>query len=281
MRSRSWLLVLLAVAAAAACGDSSSPTTTAVATTTTSSAGPTTTVARMTVSAYLVRDEKVALVHRSVPQAPTTLDASLRELLRGPTPEEAGIGLGTAIPSGTTLRSATITNGVATVDLSRSFESGGGSLSMTERVAQVVYTATQFSTVQRVAFRLDGTDVTTIGGEGVIVSPPLGRADLEDRTPRVFIDDPAPFDAVAATFTTKGTSNVFEAVHQIQVLGPSGTVIWKDFVMASSGTGTRGTWSKTITLPAGTTGPITLRMFEPSAEDGRPLGQVDIPLTVR
>ena len=51
------------------------------------------------------------------------------------------------------------------------------------RVAQVVYTLTQFPTIQRVAFALDGTPVEAIGGEGVVVWPPVGRAAFQDLAP--------------------------------------------------------------------------------------------------
>jgi len=51
---------------------------------------------------------------------------------------------------------------------------------MLTRVAQVVYTVTQFPAVQRVAFRLDGKPVSAIGGEGVVVDPPVTHADFPD-----------------------------------------------------------------------------------------------------
>jgi hypothetical protein len=52
-----------------------------------------------------------------------------------------------------------IDDGLATIDLSREFEAGGGSLSMFGRLAQLVYTVTQFPTVDEVALMLDGQRV--------------------------------------------------------------------------------------------------------------------------
>ena len=119
-------------------------------------------------------------MRRTVSATPAVARAALSELLAGPAAAEAAAGLTTAIPAGTTLRSVAIAGGTATVDLSRDFESGGGSSSMLTRVAQVVYTVTQFPAVQRVAFRLDGKPVSAIGGEGVVVDPPVTRADFSD-----------------------------------------------------------------------------------------------------
>jgi germination protein M len=83
-----------------------------------------------------------------------------------------------AIPEGTTLQHLSISGSLATADLSGSFNDGGGSLSMQLRVAQIVYTLTQFPTVERVRFRVDGVPVTAVGGEGVVVEPPVARADF-------------------------------------------------------------------------------------------------------
>ena len=52
------------------------------------------------------------------------------------------IGMVNGIPDGTEVLGVDISDGVATVDLSEEFASGGGSLSMQLRVAQVVFTST-------------------------------------------------------------------------------------------------------------------------------------------
>jgi hypothetical protein len=69
-----------------------------------------------------------------------------------------------------------IAGGTASVDLTRAFGSGGGSLSMAARLAQVTYTLTQFPTVRRVVYLLDGRRITALGGEGVSVATPQTRA---------------------------------------------------------------------------------------------------------
>jgi spore germination protein GerM len=179
--------VLLASLALAACGDddeaatTATPPATATAPATTPAAtAPVTTPApeRVDVEVWFVRDERVASATRAV-TPPAVARAAMTELLQGPGEDETAAGLSTSIPAGTSLLGLRITGGVAEVDLSGDFASGGGSLSMLTRVAQVVYTLTGFPTVDSVRFLIDGERVESIGGEGVIVDPPLTRADVE------------------------------------------------------------------------------------------------------
>lgn len=282
------LLLALCVTALGCSNDDPEPaerpgtTTTTVVTSTTSPSATSTIEAgqALTLTAYLLRDEKMAAVHRSVPHTQQTAAAALTALLEGPTAAEQAAGFSTSIPAGTTLNGVTISGTTATVDLSPAFTTGGGSMSMMGRVAQVTYTATQFPTVTGVLFRIDGKPLTTLGGEGLMLDSPQTRADSEDLQPAILVESPAWGDTVPATFTASGMSNTFEATHQLWVLAPSGTTLFDQHVTATSGTGTRGTWSQQVTLPAGTSGPVTLRVFEYSAKDGSPINQVEIPLTV-
>jgi spore germination protein GerM len=134
---------------------------------TASAAGPSSTV-------YFVHGERLAAAAR--PGA--TLPSALRALVAGPTARERARGLHSEIPARTTFRGVAVRNGVATVDLSRRFEAGGGSLSMTTRLKQLVWTATAFRGVTAVRLELDGRLVRSIGGEGVMVDRPLTRAAL-------------------------------------------------------------------------------------------------------
>lgn len=185
-------LAALLVTLLSACGsDTSAPaagttapgtTATSPATTPATATTPTTAPTTITADVFLVRDERVARVGRAV-APPAVARAAMTALLSGPAADEQAAGLSTSIPAGTTLRGLRIADGVAEVDLSGTFASGGGSSSMLSRVAQVVYTLTGFPTVGSVRFLIDGERVDSIGGEGVIVDPPLSRADLPGQAP--------------------------------------------------------------------------------------------------
>ena len=98
--------------------------------------------------------------------------AALKALLAGPTRAERAAGLRTEIPPGTRLLGVSVANGVAQVDLTSDYEAGAGSRPLQLRLAQVVYTLTQFPTVTRVRFAIDGTPVS---GSGIGLDHPVGR----------------------------------------------------------------------------------------------------------
>lgn len=226
---------------------------------------------------YLLREGKVTPVERTIPFTPDPERAALLRLLDGPTDDESGAGLSTEIPAGTELLDFTLADGVATVDLNGSFVETGGSDSTAGRVAQVVATLTRYRTVDRVAFEVNGEPTQSIGD--VDVAPPIGRASIEDQTPQILIESPLPGDAVQSPVRLRGTANVFEATVSIEVRDESGEVVLETFTTATSGTGTRGTFATELSLPD-TSGKATIVAFEASAEDGRPLHAVEVPVTL-
>lgn len=233
--------------------------------------------ATMILSVYFLRDEKIATAHRELPATQQVGAASMEALLEGPNDAEVEAGLSTSIPDGTEFLGLTIDDGVATVDLSGDFESGGGSLSMQARLAQVVYTLTQFPTVETVAFALDGEPIDLFGGEGIILEEPVGRADFEEITPAIFVESQAVGDVVASPLNVFGTANTFEAVFQLQVLDADGNLLVDEVVMATSGTGTRGTFDITVEFETPTEDG-TVRVLEYSAKDGSETNVVEIPV---
>lgn len=229
---------------------------------------------------YFLRDEKVASVHREVPATVAVGRAAMEELLRGVTFAEADTGLSSAVPGGTRLLGLDISGGVATVDLSGEFESGGGSLSMKARLAQVVYTLTQFPTVDAVRFRLDGEPIDVFGGEGIILEGPVDRSDFEDLTPAIFVDSPPQGATVTSPARVFGTANTFEAVFQLTIVDREGLIIAEEVVMATSGSGTRGTFDVTVPFDLERTGGGAIIVFEESARDGSPVNVVEIPVNL-
>ena len=240
------LLPLLLVAAGlllAGCGGDDSTDTSATDTITlpASSAG----------KVYWLRDGKVWPVARELP-ATDTAAASLDELLSGPSSEEEGdLEATSAIPSGTELE-VEVAESVATVSASEDLSR--------EALAQIVYTLTQFPTVTSVEF--DGKTYT--------------RKSFEDQTPAILVESPLPFAEVASPLTASGTANTFEASFNYEVYDADGNLVGENFVTATSGTGTRGTFEFTT----GDFDSISkLVVFEPSAEDGSKTKLVEIPLT--
>jgi germination protein M len=285
------LVVLAAVVALAGCGSDddggAGGSTTATGTGSTTTTGTTTENGTTTAPqeeqrllVYLLRGEKIGAAARAVPESPGVGAAALSELLSGPTAAESDAGLATEIPAGTRLLGLEIDDGVATVDLSSEFESGGGSLSMQARVAQVVHTLTQFSTVQSVAFQLDGEPVDSVGGEGVVVDPPVGRADFEDLAPAILLESPAPGETVTSPFRLLGTSNTFEATFMFQLRDANGNELASGFGTATSGSGERGTFDHEVTFSGASAGAGVLKMFEASAEDGSEIHVVEIPVQI-
>lgn len=268
-----------------ASGTPETPGTTAPGTTTPPSTGGTgasggTTAARIRTGVYFLHDEKVSPAPRTV-TAPATVTAAVRALLAGPDHYERTHGRTTAIPSGTRLRSLAVRDHVATVDLSGRYDDGGGSLSMRERLAQVVFTVTRFPTVHKVAFEVDGKAVTSFGSAGVVLNGPVGRADFEDRSPAVLVESPLIGDTASTPLRVWGSANTFEAVFRLKVTDTTGHTAADVQVKATSGTGTRGTFDVTFPYKAARTGPGLLTAYYLSAKDGKPVTVDTVPLGVR
>ena len=267
----------------ASAGASPTPTPTATATprpTATPATGDTTIVRAYFVLGSFTDNAGLAPVLREVPKTKSVATAAMRQLLAGPDEDElaARPAMYTAIPDGTTLLGISIAGGVATVDLSKEFESGGGSASVQARLAQVVYTLTQFPTVTGVRFQLDGVPVTTFGGEGVVLEGPVGRDDFRDQLPAIFVDRPAWGASLGNPGIVGGEANVFEATFQVELLDARGRTIAGKTVTASCGTGCWGTFRTTLGYTVAAPQWGTLRVFEASAKDGSPTNVTEYPV---
>ena len=285
--------VVAAVALTAACGSATrsgqSPTTPRPPASTTTSSTPATSTTRPTTSTtaptpatmdvrvYFMQGDKIGVAHRTITATRQTATAAMTELLAGPTASDSAAGLTTAIPSGTLLLGINVAGGTATVDLTGTFASGGGSLSMFGRLAQVTYTLTQFPSVTGVVFHLDGKAVTVFSGEGIVLDHPATRSGFESVTPPILVEFPGRGWAVDTPLRIAGTANVFEAQFQAE-LTSKGRVIGTQTIHATSGTGTRGSFDTTIAFPSSVSGPATLTVFDISAKDGSRIDVVSIPL---
>jgi spore germination protein GerM len=159
-------------------GPSDEPGTTATPGTSATTATTPPAADTMQLTLYFLDDQlDLVPVERTVEATEAVARAAMTELLRGPGSSEPGY---TTIPAGTRLLGITVDDGIATVDLSSEFASGGGSASMGGRVAQIVYTLTEFDTVDAVQFLIEGQPVEALGGEGIPLGEPQTRADWAD-----------------------------------------------------------------------------------------------------
>ena len=241
-------MIALVTLAASACGSNGAvgegPISDVVSSAPSSGGGSTESPAEPVVSfeVWFSRGEKLWPVTRTVPKTSTVGSASIDALLSGPTGSEQAHGIGTLVPAGTSKLGLNIAGGTATIDLSSEYQSGGGSLSMTMRLAQVVYTLTQFPTVQRVALHLDGEPVTVFSGEGIVLDRPQTRHDFEHLLPVIAVAAPGFDQQVASPVMVSGLANVFEANVSVELLDRNGDVIAHDFTTASCGTGCWGSF---------------------------------------
>ncbi len=120
--------------------------------------------------------------HTSTPRVAT---AALEALLAGTTRAERAAGLTTDIPRGTRLLGVTIANGVAKVDLTSGYEAGADARSLQLRLAQVVYTLTQFPSVKAVRFEVGGAPIDVSSSGGNVLDHPVGRSDYKSLGPVV------------------------------------------------------------------------------------------------
>ena len=251
---------------------SATPAPTATPRPTTASTG-TTIVRAYFILGSFTGNEGLVPVLREPPQTKAVATAAMRALLDGPAPMEmaASPAMYTAIPDGTTLLGLTIKDGIATVDLSKEFESGGGGDTMRQRLGQVVYTLTQFPTVDGVRFELDGVPTSTFGGEGITFTPagrPIVRKDFHDQLPAIFIDRPAWGASLGNLSNFSGLANVFEATFRIELRDAAGSILEQRKRTASCGTGCWGTWTAAILYSVTKAQWGTVRVYSLSAKDG-------------
>ncbi|HEY5295637.1 MAG TPA: Gmad2 immunoglobulin-like domain-containing protein [Gaiellaceae bacterium] len=220
--------ILLLLATAAGCGSHNSTTTAQTAASTTTAP-----VATTEVTVFRVHNGQLQAQAVDVTQTQAVAGAALHAL---------GVSA-----------SVQIANGTATVDLAQA---------PAEQVAEIVFTLTQFSSVQRV-------DVAGRTG--------LTRDDLAAYEPPILVETPAAGASVPATFTVSGTASVFEATLVVE-LRRNGTVLVKQTVTASEGAPGRGTFSTTVHAPSA--GGATIAAYAPSAADGTPQHEQDIAVTI-
>jgi Immunoglobulin-like domain of bacterial spore germination/Sporulation and spore germination len=271
VRPLALVVVLISALAVAGCGGSSTTTvtvtdteqpagstdtgSTTTAPATTETTGTTTGAGTTSIELFFLRDDKVGAARREIPATAAVGTAALRALADGPTAYERGAGLSSEVPHDASFQ-LQLQQGTAVVTGPHVGDAAS---------AQIVYTLTQFPTVTTV--RING------GNAGA-------RSDWERLTPAILVLDPVPGQTVASPIRISGTANTFEATLQLELRDADDKVIARRFATATSGSGTRGTFDTTLSVPGGHAGDATLVAYENNAANGDRINVVRIPLTL-
>lgn len=204
---------------------------------------------------------------------------ALEHLFRG-----GGDGYSTSIPEG--ISEFTVSVGgdqpanVVSVDLPAVFESGGGTMAMTTRLAQVVFTATQFEGVDSVLFMIDGEIVDVFSGEGLVLDGPQTRDDYTSVLPAVFLDTPAIGSIVESPVRLSGIADTFEDLVVYEIVDAAGTILGNGLTPSTCGDDCFGEFSVDVgfTVPGETTGEIVV--YETETLDGDRVNELRYSVTL-
>ncbi len=307
MKRLGFLLVALALVAAA-CGTSNggteptstttipTPTTTTPSTTSSTTSSSTTSTTQTSVPSveqyvrvYFLIDEVtdeggpfVRPVSRQISPTLEVARAAVNELIAGPTPDEqAGTpSVSGGLPEGTQLLGLTIAGDTARIDLSEEIENIGGTFGEMSVLAQLVFTLTQFPTVDEVVLLIEGEQVELFGGHGMEVAPSLNRDWFlgGGLVPEILIDEPGWFGRADNPLLVTGIARAFEATVQWGLYDNDGLPLDEGFTMASAGGPDWGTFQFAIPYTVDSPQLGSLMMWEDSARDGSPINLVEHPV---
>ncbi|HAG11828.1 MAG TPA: spore gernimation protein [Desulfotomaculum sp.] len=210
----------------------------------------------MQVALYFLKDTGVELFlvreEHTIPRTTQVAKAALEELINGlPATENAF----KVIPKGTKVLGISINDGLATVDFSREvLDANVGSSGEAFGIQSIVNTLTEFPTIDRVAFEVEGKldeRAKDWWGHVGLYEQPFKRDLSNVREPVIWVTSPRPGNEVSSPSTVRGAAMVFEAVVSMRIVTKDGQKIAQTNTMAAGGAPLRGDFSTSINLNSG------------------------------
>ena len=224
---------------------------------------------------WFVEDGRLSLWHLAWERSLTPARDAMENLLFVPGPL-AEDGVTSGIPEGTRLSGLEIDDGLASVTLAGDFPDESDEQQRFAH-AQIVYTLTQFPTVEEVSVSWESAS------SGGVASAAEDRSLYDDLLPPIVVEQPIsremirPKPPIERTFTLSGIANVYEANVTWRLVDEDGNILQEGFTTATCGTGCWGKFEEKITFE-GTEDHAILQVFQASGEDGSPMNMVEIPL---
>jgi germination protein M len=212
-----------------------------------------------------------------VPEQARIGRAALEELIEGRPQDSDHV---TPIPADARILDLTIEEGLATVDWNADvLEADVGSEGESLGIQSIVWTLTEFPTVDRVRFTVEGKDQGTASNDRTIEDwwghvglddQPFRRTEAIEVLEPITIWTPTEGATVGPTFVVEGEASTFEANVPIRILDAGGALVQTEVTTATEGGPGRGTFQMEITIQAPPTSPERWRLeaFEENQETG-------------
>ncbi|NPV91204.1 MAG: spore gernimation protein [Firmicutes bacterium] len=241
--------------------------------------------AKMPLTVYYIKytenDSNLVREIHQVNQSPEVARAALEELIKG-NPETPGAVR--VLPAGTQVLGVRIDpSGLATVDFSPEVLSANvGSAGEALGIASIVNTLTEFPTINRVAFSVNGqVDSRTKDwwGHVGLYEQPFKRDLSKVYEPAIWITSPLPSQQIKSQVEVQGSAMVFEAAVCARVVDETGRVLAQGYTTASEGAPGRGDFKLTLDFNPTAPGKGTVEAYSTSPKDGSIINLYRVPVT--
>ncbi|QHA00958.1 Gmad2 immunoglobulin-like domain-containing protein [Dehalobacter restrictus] len=221
---------------------------------------------------YLVRE-----VHE-IPKSTGVARAALEELIKG-TPVTTGAFK--VLPADTKILEVNIENGLATIDFSEEvLHANVGASGETLGIASIVNTLTEFPTIKKVQFTVNGKAENGMDwwGHVGLYNQPFARDLSSVYEPAIWVTAPVDGQTITSPLKITGNARVFEAVVSYRLRDAQGNILAEGNTMAAAGAPGRGDFEASLTFTPSAAGSGQLEVFESSMKDGSDLNKVIIPV---
>jgi germination protein M len=202
---------------------------------------------------------------------------ALEELIHG-TPQDPDHV--TVIPDEARILDLVIRHGVATVDWSAEvLEAGTGGEGEALGIQSIVWTLTEFPSVESVRFTVEG-EAKGLASNGRLIEDWWGHVGLYDQPFRraeaievlepITVWRPLDGDAVGPSFIVEGEASTFEANVQVRIFDQAGDLVQEEFATATEGGPGRGSFRLEIRIqdPPKSVETWRLEAYETNQETG-------------
>lgn len=221
---------------------------------------------------YLVRE-----VHQ-VEKTTEVATAALNELING-TPVTPGASR--VLPSDTKILGIKINQGLAVVDFSADvLKANVGANGEALGIASIVDTLTEFPSIQKVSFTVDGRVDKAMDwwGHVGLSGQPFSRDLSNVDEPAIWVTSPATGQVITSPVEISGSARVFEATVSYRLKDDQGNVLAEGHTNAAKGAPDRGDFKGQLTFKTSGPGKGQLEVFEVSMKDGSDQNKVIIPV---